>query len=74
MTLQSFFCLEFSIVPGKYDFLYLSFHLLEWNESKLPMFTKIYMKKRIFLFILQKIFEKVSKLPWMPPLRFSTNK
>ena len=74
MTLQSFFCLEFSIVPAKHDFLYLSLHLLDWNESKLPMFTKIYTIKRIFLFFLEKIFEKVSKLPRLPALRFSTKK
>ena len=42
MTLQSFFCLEFSIVPAKHNFLYLSLHILEWNQSKLPMFIKIY--------------------------------
>ena len=74
MTLQSFFCLEFSIVPAKHDFLYLSLHLLEWNESKLPMFSKIYTIKRIFLFFLEKIFEKFFELPRMPTLRFSTNK
>ena len=27
MVRQSFFCLEFSIVPAKHDFLYLSLHI-----------------------------------------------
>ena len=27
MTLQSFFCLEFSIVPAKHNFLYLSLYI-----------------------------------------------
>ena len=42
MTFQSFFWLEFLQMPRKHDFLNLSFHLSEWNESKLPMFIKIY--------------------------------
>ena len=42
MKLQSSFCLEFSQVPTKHDSLYLSLHLLEWNDSKLPIFIKIY--------------------------------
>ena len=29
MTFQSLFCLEFSIVLTKHDFLYLSLHILE---------------------------------------------
>ena len=41
MKLQSFFSLEFFQVPAKLDLPHLSPHLLEWNESKLPMFIKI---------------------------------
>ena len=49
-------CLEFLQVPGKHDFMYLSFHLLEWNESKLPMFIKIYsIRCYYFLFFLEKM-------------------
>ena len=42
MKLQSLF-LSFELfkVPAKFDFPYLSPHLLEWNKSKLPMFIKI---------------------------------
>ena len=54
MKLQSFFCLEFSKVPTKHDFFYLSLHLLGWNESKLPMFIKIYTIRCSFLFSLKK--------------------
>ena len=50
MTLQSLFCLEFSIVPTKHDFLYLSLHISQWNESKLPMFIKIYTKEEFCVF------------------------
>ena len=41
MKLQSFFGFKFFQVPTKLDFLCLSPHLSEWNESKLPMFKKI---------------------------------
>ena len=41
MKLLSFFGLKFFQMPTKQDFLYLLPHLLEWNESKLPMFIKI---------------------------------
>ena len=41
MKLQSFF-VEFSQVPRKHNFLYLSPHLSKWNESKLPLFLTIY--------------------------------
>ena len=41
MKLQSLLCLEFFQVPTKPNFPYLSPHLLEWNESKLPNFIKI---------------------------------
>ena len=77
MTLQSvFFCLKFSIVPPKHDFLYLSLHISKWNESKLPMFIKIYTIRRIFIFIfiLKKLFGKVSKLPKLSALRFFSHK
>ena len=40
MKLQSFFCLEFFQVSTKLNFPYLSPHLLEWNESELPMSIK----------------------------------
>ena len=49
MILQSSFCLEFSIVPAKHYFLYVSLHLSEWNESKLPMFV-IINTIRIFIY------------------------
>ena len=45
MKLQSFFGLEFFQVPAKLDYPYLSPHLSEWNESKLPMFIKILKNK-----------------------------
>ena len=55
MTLQSFFCLEFFIVPAKHNFLYLSLYTSEWNESKLPIFYKnLYNKKNFFVFFLKK--------------------
>ena len=41
MKLQSFFCLEFFQMPTKLDFPYLSPHLSQWNELKLPIFIKI---------------------------------
>ena len=41
MILQSFFGLKFFQVPAKLDFPYLSPHISEWNESKLPMLIKI---------------------------------
>ena len=41
MKLQSFYCLEFFQVPTKLNFPYLSPHISEWSESKLPMFIKI---------------------------------
>ena len=44
MTLQSFFGLEFFQVSTKLDFPYLSHHLSKWNESKLSIFIKIYIK------------------------------
>ena len=54
MILQFYFYLEISMVPAKHDFLYISLLILEWNESKLPMFIKIYTIRRIFLFFLKK--------------------
>ena len=50
ITLQSSFCLEFSIVLAEHDFLYFSLHISEWNKSKLPMFIKIYTIRRFFVF------------------------
>ena len=38
---QSFFCVEFFQVLAKLDLSHLSPHLLEWNVSKLLIFTKI---------------------------------
>ena len=63
MTLQSFLCLEFSIMPSKHYFLYLSLHLSEWNKSKLHMFIKMYTIRRIFTFKKKRCFEKVFMLP-----------
>ena len=48
MTLQSFFLFGILHNASKHDFLYLSLHLSKWNESKLPMFLKIYKSRRIF--------------------------
>ena len=48
MKLQSFFW-NFPKCLQNYDSSYLSHHLLEWNESKLPMFRKIYTKRIYFL-------------------------
>ena len=66
MTFQSFFCLEFLQVLRKHDFLYLSFHLSEWNESKLPMFIKIYLIRRYFLFFKKNDLRKFLALPLLP--------
>ena len=56
MTLQSFFCLGFLIVPTKHiNFLNLSLYISEWNESKLPMFIKNLHSKKKFLFLFEKM-------------------
>ena len=57
MKLQSFFCSESSQELAKHEFLQLSLHLSKWNESKLPMFIKIYTLRRNFEFFLENNFE-----------------
>ena len=63
MTFQIVFCLEFLQLFGKHDFLYLSFHLSKWNESKLPMFIKIYSIRCYFLFFWKNDLRKFLALP-----------
>ena len=41
-------------MPTNHDLSYLSPHVLEWNESKLPMFIKIIDNKVNFYFFLGK--------------------
>ena len=48
MTFFRFFCLEFLQVVGKHEFLYFSFHLSKFHESKLPMFIKICLIRHYF--------------------------
>ena len=51
---------------AKHDFLYLSLHLLEWNESKLPMFIKIYTIRDNFQFLKKINLRKFSTLHILP--------
>ena len=51
MKLQSFFCLEFFQMLAEHEFSHLSPHLSEWNESKLPMFIKLYTMRCDFYFL-----------------------
>ena len=62
MKFQSSFCLEFFQMLAKHDFLYLSLHLLKWNESKLSMFIKIYTIRNFKIFFLKYNLRKFSSL------------
>ena len=54
MKLQSFFLVGIFLSASDHDLSYLSPHLSKWNESKLPMFMKIYIIRYNFYFILEK--------------------